>query len=495
MVLRMDRLGGETVRRSRGVLLPPVNASRVRRRDLFRALHGAVLEGVLAPGERLPSSRQAALDYGVSRGLVEEVYAQLTEEGLLDRSVGRGTFVAASARRLAAPARRAETARRSRSPSRRGRAIASNATCREPPEPRAFNAGIADTRDFPTRTWLRLQARAARELGRRALDFADPRGLPALRASIARHLAQFRGIRCDASQVIIFNSAQQALYALALLLLDRGDPVWIEDPAYPGARAAFELAGATLTPVPVDDQGLRVDVGVRLAPRARLAYVTPAHQYPTGAALSLERRIALLDWAEKHDSWLVDDDYDGEFRYVGQPLTTLYSLDPQARVLYLGTLSKAMFVSMRLAFAVVPERLVEPLASLRTHLDGFTPPLPQRAMSLFMDEGHFNSHLRRMRAVYGEKRAALLAGLAPLADRGWSWPENPAGLHLLLCHPEARHVRRIVNASSLDLARLEAYRLRPSGGDGLFLRFGGLPESTLHAATAALVAAERDARR
>src|SRR5262249_52236683 len=154
-------------------------------------------------------------------------------------------------------------------------------------------------------------------------EFADPRGLPALRAAIARHLAQFRGIACTAERVVVFNSSQQALYALSQLLLDRGDGVWIEDPCYLGARAAFRLAGAALVPVPVDDAGLRVESGVRRAPRARLAYVTPSHHYPTGAMLSLDRRLALLDWAQRRNAWVIEDDYDGEFRYAGQPLTAL----------------------------------------------------------------------------------------------------------------------------------------------------------------------------
>jgi len=491
----MDHSEGLLVRQARGVLLPPVRAGRVRRRDLYRVLRTAVLEGVLAPGERLPSSRQAAADYGVSRGLMEEVFGQLTEEGFLDRAVGRGTFVAVRAAGLIPPTTQEGLQRHAPAPSRRGLAFVANAACREPPAPRPFNAGTADTRDFPWKVWQRLQNRAGRELGHAAMDFADPRGVPALRGAIARYLAQLRGLRCRPEQVIVFSSAQQALCALAVLLLDRGDGVWVEDPGYPGALAAFELAGATVTPVPVDGEGMRVEIGVRRAPHARLAYLTPAHQYPTGVALSLERRIALLDWAGREDSWVVEDDYDGEFRYTGQPLTALRSLDPHARVLYVGTLSKAMFVSLRLAYAVVPEALVEPLASLRTQLDGFTPALPQMAMSLFMEEGHFSSHLRRMRAAYGAKRAELVEGLTPLAARGWAWSSNPAGLHLLVRHPAGDYVRAIAAASSLDLALLSSYRVGSARDDGLFLRFGGLGPASLRAGVAALVAVERKTRR
>jgi GntR family transcriptional regulator/MocR family aminotransferase len=483
------------MRRSRGALLPPVRAGRLRRSDLYGALRAAVLDGVLAPGERLPSTRQAAADYGVSRGMLEEIFAQLTEEGFLERAVGRGTFVAWTVSRLSPPAQNKESRRRSPAPSRRGHAVAAMAACREPAVARPFNAGIADTSEFPWKIWQRLQTRAAREVGRDVLNFADPRGLPNLRASIAHYLAQFRGIRCQARQVIVFNSAQQALHILALLLLNPGDGVWIEDPCYLGARAAFELAGAALAPVPVDGHGIRVDLGIRRAPRARIAYVTPSHQYPTGAALSLDRRIALIGWAARNDAWIVEDDYDGEFRYEGQPLTALHTLDASARVLYVGTLNKSMFVSLRVAYAVVPEELVEPLANIRTQMDGFTPALRQMAMSLFMDEGHFSSHLRRMRAVYGARRASLIEGLSPLAAAGWTWSDNPAGMHLLAAHERGDYVRAVAASSDLDLALLGSYRVSRRRNDGLFLRFGGLDSASLRTGIETLLRAAKSVRR
>jgi GntR family transcriptional regulator/MocR family aminotransferase len=321
------------------------------------------------------------------------------------------------------------------------------------------------------------------------MNFADPRGLPELREALARYLAQLRGMHCTAEQVVIFNSAQQALYALALLLLNPGDTVWVEDPGYPGARAALKLAGARLAHVPVDEAGLDVQAGIRRARRARLAYVTPPHQYPTGAALSMERRIALLDWARKNDAWVLEDDYDGEFRYAGQPLTTLHALDQNARVIYLGTLSKSMFVSLRLAFVVVPAALVEPLANIRTQLDAFSPPLAQLAMSRFMDEGHFSAHVRHMRGVYAAKCAQITEGLAPLSTQGWTWPDKPVGLQIMLRHRDGGRVRRVAEASGLDVALLSAYRSRPSRDDGLFLRFGGLTADAIAAGVAALVEA------
>ncbi len=330
--------------------------------------------------------------------------------------------------------------------------------------------------------------RAARDLKRADMDFTDPRGLPALRTSIAHHLAQLRGVRCTAEQVIVFNSVQQALYLLALLLTNPGDGAWMEDPGYPGARAALELAGAKVVSVPVDRDGLRVEMGLRRAPKARLAYATPSRQFPTGVALSPERRKALLEWAETRDAWVLEDDYDGEFGHGGQPATPLFS-QARGRVLYLGTLSKSMFVSLRLAFAVAPEAMVEQLATIRTQLDAFSAPLTQLAMSRFMDEGHFSTHVRRMRGVYAGKCAALLEGLAPLSGRGWTWDPATVGVQLLLRHPDAREVRRTAEASGLALHLLSSYRHTAAAGDGLLLRFGGLGTPVIRAGLERLVSA------
>ncbi len=416
------------------------------------------------------------------------------DEGFLERSVGRGTFVARAVSRLA-PRPDSKTGKAPASTlSDRGRMLAANATCREPRSLRPFNGGIADVTEFPWKVWHRLQARAARELGREALTFAEPCGLPVLRAAVSRYLARFRGIRCDPDQVVIFNSSQQAINALAVLLLDRADAVWLEDPSYLGARAALALAGATIVPIPVDDEGLRVDLGVRRAPLARLAYVTPSHQYPTGAAMSINRRIALLEWSSRANAWVIEDDYDGEFRYEGQPLMSLHSLDADAKVLHVGTLNKSMFVSLRLAYAVVPQNLVAPLTNLRTQLDGFTPPLAQMTMSLFMDEGYFSSHVRRMRAAYNAKRQTLIDGLRPLAERGWTWANNPAGMHLLVRHARGGYVRSVAAASGLDLALLSSYRAARGSADGLLLRFGALPTADIRAGCARLLRAARDLR-
>ena len=240
---------------------------------------------------------------------------------------------------------------------------------------------------------------------------------------------------------------------------------------------------------------MRVDILARRAGRAPLGYLTPANQYPTGVALTLERRLSLVEWNAERAGWIVEDDYDGEFRYDAPPLTPLYSLDAHGRTMYLGTFNKSMFVSLRLAFAVVPHALVEPLANIRTQFDGFTPPAAQLALSLFMDEGQFASHLRRMRGTYREKRAALVDALAPLRVLGWTWPASPAGMHLMLAHADGRYVRAVAHASELDLALLSSYRSARRPDDGLFLRFGALDAAAVAEGAAAIVeTAQRQAR-
>jgi GntR family transcriptional regulator/MocR family aminotransferase len=207
--------------------------------------------------------------------------------------------------------------------------------------------------------------------------------------------------------------------------------------------------------------------------------------------MTIDRRIARLEWSARANAWVIEDDYDGEFRYEGQPLISLHSLDADARVLHVGTLNKSMFVSLRLAYAVVPRDLVTPLTTLRTQLDGFTPPLGQMTMSLFMDEGHFSSHVRRMRAAYGAKRQALIDGLTPLAERGWTWANNPAGMHLLVQHAQGGYVRSVAAASGLDLALLSAYRDARAVADGLLIRFGALPTADIRAGCVRLLRAAR----
>ena len=467
---------------SRGALLPPLGVTRVRRKDIYRQLRNGILDGTLPSKTRLPSTRGLAREYKVSRTTVEDVYQQLETEGFLLRLRGSGSFVSSIFR----AARTTRTKSASIFLSKRGARLAADARCREPDRVQAFDAGVPDTDSFPGSIWKRCIHRTLRELDRRALNHADPRGYWPLRSALARHLAQFRGVNASPERIVVFSSSQQALLALSILLLEPGDAAWLEDPGYPGARAAFRLAGAHSVPVPVDEAGLIVPVGRRRAPRARLCYVTPAHQYPTGVVLAPERRLELLAWAQSHDAAVIEDDYDGEFRHVGQPLTALQALDSDERVIHVGTLSKAMFLSLRLAYAVLPAFMVEPLANLRTQLDSFPPLTVQAGLAAFIDEGHLAAHVRRMRAIYAEKRSRLIANLASLADARWDIGPNAAGVHVALFEPDAGMARSVASKSKLSLATLSNYSMRSVKRDGLFLRYGGLPLDVIEVGAAKL---------
>jgi GntR family transcriptional regulator/MocR family aminotransferase len=300
-----------------------------------------------------------------------------------------------------------------------------------------FELGVPALDAFPIRLWARL---AARRWRRRevALGEADPAGERPLRDAIAAYLTAARGARCTADQVLVLNGAQQALHLVAHVLLDPGEAVWIEDPGYPGARIAFEAAGARLVPVPLDGEGLDVGAGERAAPRARLAYVTPSHQFPLGVLMSAPRRLQLLGWARRASAWIVEDDYDSEFRYAGRPLPCLQGLDAEAshgdaspRVLYVGTFSKTLVPGLRLGYLVAPETLVDAFRAARSATDRHAPTPDQGVLAEFIGEGHYARHIRRMRSLYAERQAALLAAAETKLAGLLTLAPDPAGLHLV----------------------------------------------------------------
>ncbi len=277
--------------------------------------------------------------------------------------------------------------------------------------PRAFRPGLPALDLFPTALWSRLVGRAQARASARLLEGGDAAGHAGLRRAIAEHVVAARGVRCGPEQVFITGGTQQAYEEVLRLVVDPGDPVWLEDPGYLGARRAVLGASARPVPVPVDDEGLDVETGLRRAPRARLAILAPSHQYPLGVTLSLGRRMALLRWAAAQRSTILEDDYDSEFRHRGRPLTALQGLDDAGRVIYVGTFSKTMFPGLRLGYLVVPPALVDVVAAARASLPAPASALEQAALASFMDQGHFARHLRRMRGVYRERAEVLLDAL------------------------------------------------------------------------------------
>jgi GntR family transcriptional regulator / MocR family aminotransferase len=354
---------------------------------------------------------------------------------------------------------------------------------------RPFRMSLPALDEFPDGIWSRLVARHAHRMPRSLMGYCDPAGLGALRMEIAEHLRTARGVRCEADQILITSGSQAALRICAGALLAHGDRVVIEEPGYPGARTALAAAGATLRPVGVDDDGIDVDSLAKLRGPIRAVYVTPSHQYPLGVSITAARRLALLDWAERLDAWVFEDDYDSEFRYVSRPLGALQGMDRNDRVIYIGTFSKVLFPAIRVGYIVVPAAIWNTFVAVREALDVFSPVLYQLALADFLREGHFARHLRRMRSTYMARRAALLAGLADHAREVLTVHNADAGLHVTTYLPENVDDASVV--SRLAAARLSAIPLSSCyigapRRNGLLLGFGGFPAARIAVATQSL---------
>ena len=399
--------------------------------EYFRA---AVLDGRLKAGTRVPSSRALAADHGVARITAVQAYERLVAEGYLASRPGSGLFVAESQpERPVRPSAAAVRGSRARPrPPALKRAVPALAMPPRPDERLPLSTGIPALDHFPWSDWARITARLHRERPLDALGHGDPQGERELREAIAQYLGAARGIACAAEQILVVAGSQQGIDLTARALARPGDAIWIEEPGYPIGRAALQAAALERVPVPVDSEGIDVAAGARLAPAARLALVTPSHHYPRGFTMSLRRRLALLDWAESANAWILEDDYDGEYRYGGRPLAPLYTLDRGHRVLYLGTFSKVLAPGLRLGYLVVPAGAVDAFAALKAASDRHAPSLTQRVLARFIEEGRLAAHLRRSRVLYASRRRALLDALEREAAgllRASGTPE--AGLHLV----------------------------------------------------------------
>ncbi len=447
-------------------------------RQLYEALRRALLDGKLAAGERLPSSRDLAQDLNLSRNTVVAAINQLSVEGYLLSQVGSGTYVNDSVPRAAARTTRA-LGQQGAQLSRRGERLA-GAYSASRLEVEQFTPGIADFSAFPVTLWQRLQNKHWRMTYPDMLDYSRSGGYAPLRRAVADYLRVFRSVQLDADQVLITSGTQQSLELCAHLLADHGDTVWVEDPAYWGAVKAFMATGLQMHPVPVDEQGI--------APRPadedhppRLIYLTPSHQYPTGAVMSLARRHQLLACAAQHKAWVLEDDYDSEFRFSGPPISSLEGLDKDGRVLYMGTFSKVLYPGLKLGYLVVPKPLVE--AFRQAHYDLNRPgQMPvQAALAEFIEMGHFASALRRARQSYAERRHALVEALRPcLQDgaRGAFIGGAEQGLHLCVRLPQRVDDVALAQALAqrgLLVRPLSAYCLERRDLRGLILGYGYAP--------------------
>ena len=448
-------------------------------RALYDAVRDAILRRRLAAGQRLPASRDLADQLGVARGTVVTAYAQLESEGYLASRRGSGTYVAAHLPDawFASPASRgAPRPVRTRFALSDWGGRMTRSPFDEPSRKRArpFRAHVPAVDAFPIEVWTRLVARRARSADALWLDDGDVRGLRPLRERLAEHLRSARGVVCSAEQIVILPSVQQALDLCARLVVDPGAAIWCEDPGYVGAHAVFAALGARVVPVPVDDQGLDVAAGIRRAPRAKLAYVTPGHQAPLGVTLTIERRTALLAWARDAGALVIEDDYDSEYRYEGRPVPALQSLDHAGVVVHTGSFSKTMFPSLRLAYAVVPEALLDRFLAAKSIGDRYTQPLLQAALTDFFDGGHFGRHVRRMRELYAERRFSLLRALAAEVGDAVEVVGASAGLDLAVrLRPgvDDRVVSAALLERSIEANPLSAQSLAARKPSGLVLGF------------------------
>jgi GntR family transcriptional regulator/MocR family aminotransferase len=411
----------------------------------------AIASGALAQNARLPSSRTLARDFGVARNTVDEALSQLVAEGLIVRRRGAGSFVSAhlpkTAPRVATADKLAK--RRISAPrvSKRATALQSYPGHYKPIRSIPFTPSLPPSEFFPRKVWKRLLSREAARPGSAYWEYGASNGLPELREAIAAHATAMRGTRASAEQVIVTTSTQQAVELAAKVLADPGQSCWVETPGYQPVQHVLRAAGLDVVQVPVDQQGLNVERGRDLNPRARFAYVTPSHQYPMGYEMSLTRRAALLKWAAAEEAHVLEDDYDGDYRYEGRPITSLQDMD-RDRVVYLGSFNKILFPGLRIAYALVPETLVGGFVDAKHAADGHTALLSQGVLAAFIAEGHLAQHLRTTRAIYNERRLAFLEEARRL-DELMTFEPAIAGMHVTGIFRDAGIDDRAVAAESL----------------------------------------------
>ena len=424
-------------------------------RQIYDRFRSAIASGLLKPGDRIPSARALTKELGLARGTIETAYSLLAAEGYIQARGQAGTIVT--------PGLKPQTPIANPIPqSNSNAAVASY----RPESILPFQMGLPALDVFPRKIWARLGARCVRATQPSDMVHPSVYGLPALRAEIAAYLQVSRGINCSPSQVFVTSGYRHTIGLIGDALLKVGDRVWLENPGYPPTRELLGHMNIAAVPVPVDREGMVISDAIKLAPRARAAVVTPAHQSPLCVSLSLPRRLALLDWAARNKAWIIEDDYDGEYRYVSRPLPALKSLDRDGRVLYAGTFSKVLLPSIRLAYLVVPETQVERFEQIIEAFAGGSPRLMQAIVTAFITEGHFARHIQRMRKLYAERREATTAGLESVLGKYMRIDSPPGGMHLILRLRGQRSDRRLVARMREDGLYGEALADWTMGNDG-----------------------------
>jgi GntR family transcriptional regulator/MocR family aminotransferase len=461
------------------------NAATPLHKQIYDGYRTAILGGDLSPGQQIPSSRDLTSALSVSRFPVLNAYAQLLAEGYLETRAGAGTFVSSSLPEqlmsVSQPAGNLEPSTSGPRPvSRRSSLYPSFSFAPRMRSWGSFGVHQPALDQFPFKIWSNLVVRHTRNPQANAIHHVDPRGSERFRIAICNYLRTARGVKCEPDQVIVVSGSQQALDLTARVLLDPGNSVWVEEPGYPLQHNLLVGAGCHLISVPVDREGMDIAAAIKRAPRARAAFVTPSHQYPLGSTMGASRRIQLLNWAQNAGAWIVEDDYDSEYRFESLPVPSLHGLDMNSRVIYIGTFSKVLFPSLRLGYIVAPRDLVDRFVAVRFSMDIFPPYLYQEVLSDFINEGHFTRHLRKMRQVYKARRSALVENLAQefSSNDGFEVHGAEAGMHLAMTLPTGFSDQELCAKAAKE--RLWLWPLSPTyrsekPRQGFILGFGSTP--------------------
>lgn len=461
-------------------------------RQLYDWFRRAITDGQLRPGQRLPSTRNLAGELRISRMPVLGAFEQLVAEGYLETFLGSGTCVARSIpdETPCPPIVKAQRGlqeivqkRGPRRMSRRGLALAHLPAQTWLDNLGPFRVSLPALEHFPIGVWSKLVARHSRRPPKGIMGYGDAMGYLPFREAIAEYLGAARGVRCESSQILVTTGSQQALQIAAQVLLNPRDQVWMEEPGYPGARQAFTTAGAELIPIGVDEEGMNVGEILRPGRKVRAAYVTPSHQYPLGMTMSATRRMLLLNWAVRSGAWVIEDDYDSEYRFGSRPVASLQSMDADGRVIYVGTFSKVLFPALRLGYAVVPKDLVPAFSAARDAADIFSSTLYQAVLTDFIREGHFARHIRRMRMLYMDRRRALARAIRLQMGDSLEVIGAEAGMHLVALLPRGTNdvaVAKRAAERGISAIPLSSCYLKVPPRGGLILGYGGTNAHQIH---------------
>jgi len=478
-----------TAKRHFGAVPPLISVDRNSQKSLYRQIYEAfrtrIFDGELRAGQLVPSTRQLALDLRISRFPVLNAYAQLLAEGYFESRMGAGTFIASSL-----PGEPRSQHRKAALEFTAGARPVAAHTSTLPLYTKPswadhlgpFQLGQPELNAFPLQVWSKLVARYSRNMHVQELQYGDAMGMKPLREAIAVYLGTARGVVCEADQIMIVNGSQQALDITTRVLLDRGTPVWVEEPGYWLVHHVLKTAACQPIPVPVDSEGLDVAEGIKLSAKARAAFVAPSHQFPLGVTMSASRRFQLLEWAEKAGAWIIEDDYDSEYRYDSSPISALQGLDRNSRTIYIGTFSKVLFPSLRLGYIVIPPDLVERFAAVRQAMDLCPSPVNQAVLTDFIRQGHFGRHIRKMREVYRERRRLLVSEIRRQIGSACTIVGGEAGLHLaILLNSQVRDTDITARAfkRKLWLSPLSLSYVGVDPRQGLVLGYGNTPTSQI----------------